>query len=342
MTTFIAFVVVFGTIVFFHELGHFAVAKLAGIKVYEFSLGFGPAAAVWKPGETQYSIRAFPLGGFVKLAGMDEEPEGEDTIASDDPRSFSNKPLRWRMGTIAAGPAMNFLLAAILFAIYFMMVVVPPTIGMVEQNSPAHESGLMPGDEFVAMDGEPVDSIDQVIDRIDQRAGEEMVLTVRRAGEIIEVTATPAVVNGEGRLGIDIMEKPQLPFLQSVGAGIVQTGVITRELITAIQQMISGAIEPEVAGPIGIVQIVGETARMGVANLLLLAAILNVNLGLLNLLPIPILDGGWLVFLGIEGVRGRPLDPKYRGVAGMIGLALLFMLMIFATFQDIMRLDWFS
>ena len=342
MTTFIAFVVVFGTIVFFHELGHFLMAKLAGIRVYEFALGFGPAAIKRTLGETQYSIRVFPLGGFVKLAGMDEDPESTEVLSADDPRSFRNKSLGWRMGTIAAGPAMNFILAAVMFAFYFMLIIVPPTISMIEQGSPAHQGGLQPGDVFVEIQGQNVNTIDEVIGHIDAHAGSELAITVQRGSERVSLTATPAEVDGRGRLGMDIFEKPQLPIGQSLIAAVVQTGYMTRQLVLSIWEMITGAIEPDIAGPIGIVQIVGETANQGISQLLLLAAILNINLGLLNLLPIPVLDGGWLVILAIEGVRGKPVDPRYRGIAGAIGLALLLMLMVFATFQDILRLNWFS
>ncbi len=341
MTTFIAFVVVFGTIVFFHELGHFVVAKLAGIRVYEFALGFGPAAVKKTLGETQYSIRVFPLGGFVKLAGMDEDPETHETSDADDPRSFRNKSLGWRMGTIAAGPAMNFVLAILVFMMYFMFVTLPPTISMVEQDAPAHQSGLLPGDEFVSIQGQTVATLDDVVTQIDAHVGTELEITVRRGSELLQVTAVPMEVDGQGRLGMNIFEKPPMPLGQSLMAAVVQTGMATRQLVSAIGEMITGAMEPEIAGPIGIVQIVGETASQGISQLLILAAILNINLGLLNLLPIPVLDGGWLVILAIEGVRGKPVDPKYRGIAGAIGLALLLMLMVFATFQDILRLNWF-
>ncbi len=343
MSTLIAFVLVFGTIVFFHEMGHFLVAKLVGIRVYEFSLGFGPGLVTKKLGETLYSIRAMPLGGFVKLAGMDEPVDEDAEIVPDtDSRSFANKPIPVRMATIAAGPLMNFVLAILLFGLYFMLVVVPPTITMVEPGSPADSVGLRPGDAFVAVNEEQVSNTDDVVNVIQRSGSEQILLTVERAGERIQLSVVPDGAPGEGRIGVYIDEKPQLPLGQSIMAGLMQTVRMTQELVSVLGRMVTGQMEAEIAGPIGIYQAVGETARQGYANLLLLAAVLNINLGLLNLLPVPILDGGWLVLLGIEGVRGKPVNPEYRGIAQFIGLALLILLMVFATFKDITRLDFFS
>lgn len=343
MSTLVAFVLVFGTIVFFHEMGHFLVAKLVGIRVYEFSLGFGPGLITKRLGETLYSIRSMPLGGFVKLAGMDDPvDEDAEVIKDTDSRSFASKPIPLRMATIAAGPLMNFVLAIVLFGLYFMLIVVPPTITMVEPGSPAESVGLRPGDSFVSVNEEPVSSTDDVVSAIQGAGSEQIVVTVQRAGEQVELRVVPDGAPGEGRIGVYIDEKPQLPLGQSIVAGFMQTIRMTQELVTVLGRMVTGQMEPEIAGPIGIYQVVGETARQGAANLLLLAAVLNINLGLLNLLPVPILDGGWLVLLGIEGVRGKPVNPEYRGIAQFIGLALLILLMVFATFKDITRLDFFS
>ncbi len=342
MSTFVAFILIFGTIVFFHELGHFVVAKLAGVKVYEFALGFGPVIVQTQPGETKYSLRIFPVGGFVKLAGMDESEDSEDSIASDDPRSFNNKSLFVRMATIAAGPFMNFFLAVAIFTIYFMIVLVPPTIFFVEPGFPADQAGLRPGDQFVTINNQSVESTEQIIGMIKKSPGQELLITVLRENETRTFTVVPESENGQGRLGIHIDDKPQLPFNQSMRAGIVQTGRFTQELIVSLVRMITGHIKPEIAGPIGIYQLVGDFAQQGIANLLILAAMLNINLGLLNLLPIPVLDGGWLVIFGFEAIRGRPLAQEHRGIAQFIGFALLLLLMVFATFKDLMRLDIFS
>ena len=342
MVTLIAFVVIFGTIVLFHELGHFAVAKLAGIRVYEFAIGFGPAIGGITRGETKYSLRAFPLGGFVKMAGMDEPVEGVEELPDDDKRDFNKKSLPWRLGTIAAGPLMNFVFAIALFVFYFMLVAVPPTITFIEPNSPGELAGFLPGDLFVSINGERVDTTERVVELIGLSPGVEMEIVVKRQQELVTLTVTPENRNGLGKVGVSIDSKPQYPFLTSLRAGVTQTWSMTTQLIRDIGMMITGKQKVEVSGPIGIVQIVGETARYGLPNLMILAIILNINLGLLNLLPVPVLDGGWILILLLEAVRGKPLTPETRGIAQFIGLALLMALMLFATFKDLSRINLFS
>ncbi|MDI9484241.1 MAG: RIP metalloprotease RseP [Bacillota bacterium] len=342
MVTLIAFVVIFGTIVLFHELGHYILAKLAGIRVYEFSIGFGPALGSITWGDTKYSLRAFPLGGFVKMAGMDEPVDGEEEAAEDAEDSFVNKSLPWRLGTIAAGPLMNFVLAILLFVLYFMLIAVPPTITYVEPASPGEAAGLLPGDLFVSVNGESVDSSERIVELIGLSPAQEMEIVVRRQQQLVTIRVTPEDRGGVGRVGISIDSKPQYPFLTSLQAGIQQTWRLTVQLIRDIGMMITGQQKVEVSGPIGIVQIVGETARHGLPNLIILAIILNINLGLLNLLPVPVLDGGWILILLVEAVRGKPLAPEARGIAQFVGLALLVALMLFATFKDLSRINLFS
>lgn len=342
MLTLVAFVVVFGTIVLFHELGHFAVAKLAGIQVYEFAIGFGPALGSFTKGETKYSLRAFPLGGFVRMAGMDEGTDAVNDVEEGNPRSFQNKGLGWRLSTIAAGPLMNFVLAIVLFVIYFMLIAVPPTITLVELQSPGQAGGLLPGDRFVSINGEEVATTEQIIEKIKASPNQEMTVVVRRERQLVTIEVVPEERDGVGVIGVAIDSKPQYPFLVSLRAGITQTWNITSQLVGDLARMITGKQKAEISGPIGIVQIVGQTARQGLPQLLILAIILNINLGLLNLLPVPVLDGGWLVILLVEAVRGKPLAPEARGIAQFIGLALLVLLMIFATFKDLSNLNLFS
>lgn len=342
MLTLVAFVVVFGTIVFFHELGHFTVAKLAGIQVYEFAIGFGPALGSFTRGETKYSFRAFPLGGFVRMAGMDEGSDAVNDVEEDNPRSFHNKNLGWRLGTIAAGPLMNFVLAIVLFVIYFMLIAVPPTITLVEMESPGQIAGFLPGDSFVSINGETVNTTDEVIERIKASPNQEMTVVVKRERQLVTVQVVPKDRDGIGVIGIAIDSKPQYPFLVSLRAGVSQTWYITTQLVRDLSRMLTGKQKAEISGPIGIVQIVGQTAKQGLPQLLILAIILNINLGLLNLLPVPVLDGGWLVILVVEAIRGKPLAPEARGIAQFIGLALLVLLMLFATFKDISNLNLFS
>jgi regulator of sigma E protease len=342
MVTLIAFIVIFGTIVLFHELGHFCVAKLAGIRVYEFAIGFGPALGSITKGDTKYSLRAFPLGGFVKMAGMDEPVEGLEETPEDSEQSFNSKSLPWRLGTIAAGPLMNFVFAIVLFVLYFMLVAVPPTITYVAPQSPAESAGLMPGDRFVSVNGESVKSSERVVELIGLSAAKPMEVVVLRQKELVTLWVTPEEHDGAGRIGINIDSKEQYPFLTSLKAGVTGTWGFTVQLITDIGNMITGKTKVDVSGPIGIVKIVGETVRLGLPNLLVLAIMLNINLGLLNLLPIPVLDGGWILILLVEAVRGKPLAPEARGIAQFIGLALLMALMLFATFKDLTRINLFS
>ncbi len=343
MVTLIAFVVIFGTIVLFHELGHFVVAKLAGIRVYEFAIGFGPALGSVTKGNTKYSVRAFPLGGFVKMAGMDEPVDGQDEeLAEDDAGSFANKTLPWRLGTIAAGPLMNFVLAILLFVLYFMLIAVPPTITYVEPHSPGEMAGFLPGDLFVSVNGEAVNDSGRIVELIELSSEQEMQVVIRRQQELMTIHVTPENREGSGRIGISIDSKEQYPFFVSLKAGVTQTWALTTQLVRDIGMMITGQSKVEVSGPLGIVQIVGETVRYGLPNVIILAIVLNINLGLLNLLPVPVLDGGWILILLVEAVRGKPLAPETRGIAQFIGLALLVALMLFATFKDLSRINLFS
>ncbi|MGI6038195.1 MAG: RIP metalloprotease RseP [Limnochordia bacterium] len=341
MTNLVAFIFVFGTIVFFHEMGHFIVAKLVGIKVYEFSLGFGPALLSFKGGETYYSLRLLPLGGFVKLAGMDPSLSEEEAIPSDDPRSFYAKPIWQRMATIAAGPMMNFILASILFAVYFMTVqVFPPMVTGVLQDSPAYQAGLQPGDRIISVAGKTIDDVGQVTKLIQANPGRSVTIVVERDGkkESLEAIPEPYGPQGLGRIGVGIDEQRRDPPHIALPKGFGTTHRVTIDLVRTLTKMFTGQVEAEFTGPVGIYQLVGESARQGFNYLLMLAAILNINLGLLNFLPIPILDGGWLLFLGLEGIRGKPIDPDHQGLAQFIGLALLILLMLFATYRDFLRI----
>ncbi len=339
LVTAASFVVIFGGIIFFHELGHFAAAKAVGVRVLEFALGFGPVIGSFRRGETRYSVRLFPLGGFVRLAGMD--PALTDDEAVDDGQgSFNSRPVWQRMAIIAAGPFMNFLLAFLLITGYYAAAYLPPTVTRVMEGMPAAAAGIEPGDVIVAVDGEPTPSADDVIRRIRPKAGQEVVITVRRGEERFDVRVTPQLDPGEGvgLVGIEVRSHPRLGLFAAAKQGAIETWRGAAGIARAVFDMVTGGSELDVRGPIGIISITSEAAQRGIFALLSLAIGLNLNLGLLNLLPIPVLDGGWLLLLALEGLRGRPLNAEQRGMAQFVGLVIIFLLMVFAFYQDVLHL----
>lgn len=336
LQTLVAFVFSFGMLVFFHELGHFTVAKAAGIRVEEFALGIGARIASLQRGETRYSLRWIPLGGFVKLVGMDDE----DGVA--DPR----KSVLVRLATVAAGPIMNLVLALFLFSVVFGVIGIPAvTVADVSPNSPAYRAGLHRGDVLVRVSGETIDGVDKVISKLGSSAGHTVGITVSRAGHLRAITVVPEYdkVAKVGRIGVSLGQKsvPSSPG-RAIVHGFKLTGDVTKGVAVGLVDMLTGRSKAEVTGPIGIFGMVGSTARMGFISLLFLVAILSVNLAVVNLLPIPVLDGGWILFLVLEGIMGRPLKPEQRGVAQLVGVALLMSLFLFASYADLARLSVFE
>ncbi|NLV91178.1 MAG: RIP metalloprotease RseP [Firmicutes bacterium] len=340
MSLILTFVLVLGPLIFFHELGHFLVTKAVGVKVHEFALGIGPALFKRRWGETVYSLRILPLGGFNRVAGLDEPDDPEDEVSETDDRSFLNRPLWQRVAMIAAGPAMNFLLAILLLSGYFAFVVIPPTVQGVVPNSPAHQGGLLPGDVILQVDGTEITSITELNQVVRSKEGVPLDLLIERQGQRQTLQVTPQRDPGDDvvRLGISVWEKPRLGLWDSVRVGTLRTWQMTRDLVMALVGMITGRVEAELSGPIGIVQVVGQSAQMGGAYVLFLTAVLSINLGLFNLLPIPVLDGGWITLFIWEALRGKPIPAEHKGTAQMIGLVLLLALVLFATAQDLRRL----
>lgn len=340
MLTFIASVVIFGLLIFFHELGHYLVAKRVGIGVMEFAIGFGPKLAGFQSGETAYSLRVFPLGGFVRLVGEDPEEREEEG-------SFQQQSVWKRCAVIAAGPLMNFILSILLFSmIYFAYLGVPVAgttqVGEVLQGGRAQDVGLMTGDRITAIAGETVEDWNQLVAIIHAHPEQEIEINYERNGEPRSVRVTPMrePTTGEGRIGIQ-QQTRLYAFFPSIRLGISHTFMFLRFISTSIYQMITGRVAPDVVGPVGIIQIVGEVARTGVVNLLSLAAIISLNLGFLNLLPIPALDGSRLMFLVIEGLRGRPVDPHKESFVHFVGFTVLILLMILIAYRDLARLNFF-
>ncbi|MCX6827382.1 MAG: RIP metalloprotease RseP [candidate division Zixibacteria bacterium] len=346
IVTILATIFVLGVLVFFHELGHFLVAKKSGIRVEKFSLGFPPTLISRKWGETEYAIGVIPLGGYVKMTG--EQP-GEE--ASGAPWEFMSKPVWTRFLVILAGPFMNFLLAvAVLTGLYLIrgQEIKQVFIGVVASGSPAEKAGIKAGDEIVSVDGVKVETFQEMAGIVYRKVEEPVIFEVRRDGLLITDTIitykdyaiTPkGDTVAVGKIGVG--NKPifkRLGLISAVTAGFMRSVFYVREVFEFVTGIVSRTVTPsEIGGPILIGQLAGATARAGFDILLEFLALLSVNLAVLNILPIPLLDGGHLVFLLIEKAKGSPLSIKTRLVIQQIGIAFLLMLIIFVTFNDITR-----
>ncbi len=338
VNTIIASIIIFGLLIFVHEFGHFIIARLVRINVLEFAIGFGKELFGWqKEGGTRYTLRLFPLGGFCRLLG--EDPE--EALKKG---SFQEKPLSSRFVVISAGSLMNFLLAIILFSlVYFFFLGVPQSqstqIGEVLPKSRAIEAGLQTGDVILAIDSLEMKNWNNVISYINANPGKQITLLVKRDNAELSVPVVPIeeTETGKGLIGIAPVYKKYV-FFSSIALGFTYTWFFIKLIFVSIYQMITGAIPADVAGPVGIVAVVGEVTKTGLSNLFSLAAIISINLGIINLLPIPALDGSRILFLALEGIRGKPIDPKKEGFIHFIGFTLLIILMILIAFQDITRL----
>jgi regulator of sigma E protease len=345
----LAAVVGLGVLIVFHEFGHFLLAKLSGVGVLTFSVGFGPKLWVKKKGETEYALSAFPLGGYVKMVG--EDPE-EEVKAIDIERSFAHKSLLKRTAIVAAGPGFNLLLAVFLLMVVFLFYGVPVLsnlVGAVEPDSPAAQAGIQKGDRIVAVDRQAVTAWDDLSSAIKQSGGEPLALRVQRGGEEVVMTVQPRkreVKNIFGELKEDWMigigsqvsiEKGD-PGL-AVSKAFIQTYEYSKLTLIGLYKMITREVSPRnLGGPILIAQMAGQQAQEGIGSFLAFLAVLSINLGVLNLLPVPVLDGGHLFFFAVEAVIGRPVSLKYREKAQQVGIFLLLLLMIFAFANDIFRL----
>lgn len=339
--TIAAAVFVFGLLVLVHEFGHFITAKMTGMRVDEFAIGFGPKLISRKHGETVYSLRAVPLGGFNDIAGMDPD----NNTAGE--RGFCAKPVFSRMVVILAGATMNFILPIILFFVIYATLGVAkpapePIIGGIIQGMSAEKVGLKEGDKILSVDGQKVTTWTDFTDKLKNvAAGKNILLQYQRDEKISEVTLSPTYNEEEKRVLIGVQssivyESKTLP--ESFTLAIGHTKEITTYMLESIAKLFKEPKQTEnLAGPIGIVQMSGQVAERGFIPLLNFAALLSINLGIINLLPVPVLDGGHFVNLFIEAVRGKPLGSKAVAYTQRVGIALLLMLMIFATKNDIVR-----
>lgn len=349
METILATIFVLGILIFFHELGHFLVAKWAGIRVEKFSLGFPPFLFKKRFGETDYCIGVIPLGGFVKMTG--ENPDEEATGA---PYEFMSKPVRIRTAVVSAGPFMNFVLAWLIlwgiFAFQGRLVTDPDraVVGVVAEDSPAEEAGLQAGDVIMAIDDTPVSGFADMAKIISQKVEEPVSITWTRDGAELSATVTTykeMVYNEkgekvpEGRIGIgEKGEYQSVNVFHAAAMGFERTIAFVEMIADFVWKLVTMKVSPKmIGGPVFIAQAAGRQAQLGFSALLVFMSFLSVNLAILNILPIPVLDGGHLVFLAIEKVKGSPLTMNQRMIAQQIGLVFLLLLIVVVTYNDIVR-----
>ncbi|MGZ0085280.1 RIP metalloprotease RseP [Caldibacillus thermoamylovorans] len=410
----ISFIVVFGALVFFHELGHLLLAKRAGILCREFAIGFGPKVFSVKKKETVYTVRLLPLGGFVRMAGEDPEMielkrgqivgllldgdgrvekiivnhkddypnariievedadlehgmyvtgyvDGErlERFAIKEPaffvadrqeiqiapyhRQFAAKTLGQRTMTILAGPLANFVLALVVFILIGLLQGYPvdkPVIGELTPDGAARAAGLKQGDEVVAINGERMDTWTEIVNTIRSHPQETLQFQIRRDGKDMTVAVTPEAktIQGETIGLIGVYQPMEKSVFGSVKQGLTETYYWTREIVAGLGQLITGQFHLDMlSGPVGIAVSTGKVAESGIYYLMKWGAILSINLGIINLLPLPALDGGRLLFFAIEAVRGKPVDRQKEGMVHFIGFALLMLLMLVVTWNDIQK-----
>ncbi|MEA2087458.1 MAG: RIP metalloprotease RseP [Candidatus Caldatribacteriota bacterium] len=346
MLTIIAFVFVFSILIFFHELGHFIAAKAFGVKVYKFAFGFGPKILGFTKNQTEYLICLIPLGGYVKMAGeMGQEDDKKISEEEEVPekQKFNKKTLGVRALIVALGPFMNIVTAVVIFSLIFFTSGIPVVtnyVSTVVENGPAEQAGILSGDKIIAIDSVKMEDPNKIANTINKSSGEELQITLDRAGEIIEVFVIPEYDESykKGLIGITFeISVEKINIFSAFSKGLITTINIIKLIFTNTVEMITGKVAVEIAGPLGIAQMTGEAAKLGFVNLLYFTAILSIFIGLFNLLPIPILDGGHLLILAIEKIRGKPLEPEKINFMYLIGISLMIIIFIIATYKDILR-----
>jgi regulator of sigma E protease len=417
LSTVIAFIVIFGALVFFHELGHFVFAKRAGILCREFAIGFGPKIFSHKKGETTYTIRLLPIGGFVRMAGEDPEmieikpgyrigllfnekeeankiiltnkekypsarvvevehadiehelvikgyvegdeeeklqsfpisanavlvENGTETLIAPYDRQFASKTLWQRTMAIFAGPMMNFILAFVIFILIGILQGIPtdnPVLGKLTDDGAAMEAGLKEGDNIQSVNGAEISSWSDVVEIIRKNPNKELQFSLERDGKELQLPVTPKVQEAEGeKIGIiGVFQPMEKSPIKAISHGAKETYLWTKEIFVMLGKLVTGQFSIDaLSGPVGIYVSTDTVAKSGIFYLMKWAAILSINLGIMNLLPIPALDGGRLMFFAVEAVRGKPIDRHKEGMVHFIGFALLMLLMLVVTWNDIQR-----
>ncbi len=340
MMTILIAIVIIAVLILVHETGHFIVARRIGIPVYEFSIGFGYKIFSWRKDEVDYSIRLFPLGGFVRMAG--EEPGDQD-----NPHGYSHRTPLEKIRVSFAGPFMNFVLALLIFIYIYAFIGIPqttdePIIGKVFAEQPAEQAGIMAGDRILAVNGNEIQTWEEFTNLLTaQAAGTAVVLEIEREGRNTEIEVIPEINPSTGLSAIGVTSNivyEKQGFLTAISIGLQQTYQLTMVLLGGLWLMVSGgASAADIAGPVGIVGLIGDYAEYGIVFLLSFAAFLSINLGILNLLPIPALDGSRIVFAIIEAIRKKPVHPEKEGFIHWLGFMFLMALIVLVTFNDIMK-----
>lgn len=351
----VPFLIILSVVVFVHEYGHYWVARRNGVRIESFSIGFGPEifGRTDKAG-TRWKFSLVPLGGYVKMLGdADASSTSIDRSKVAQEGSFPSKTVLQRMAVVFAGPAFNFLFAIVVLSFLFVFSgrpFTPAVVGEVQQDGPAAAAGLLPNDRITAVDGKPVDSFERLQDIVRDAAGVPLILTLDRSGQSVQATVVPKLQEltdrfgnvhrigliGVSRAGVEfVRSNPLIAPFQAVG----EIGRMVGGTLQAIGQMIVGSRgTDELGGPLRIAQMSGQIAQDGLVPAIWFTAVLSINLGLINLFPVPMLDGGHLVMYAIEAVRGRPLGERSQEIAFRIGLALVLTLMVFATWNDLIHL----
>jgi regulator of sigma E protease len=351
-------VVLFGILIFFHELGHFIVAKLVGVKVLKFSLGFGPKIIGKKIGETEYLISAIPLGGYVKPLG---EEIGEEIEEAEKQRAFNYQPVWKRAAIVIAGPVFNLVLAFLIFTVFMglkLPIAIPnldsitTTIEGVMKDSPAMEAGLKTNDTIVSIDGSSVHDWNEMAEMFSKNPGNELKLKVRRDDSTIDVTVTPRPETVKNEKGEDVVIG-RIGISKKMDAKVIQSASILDApfkgmeavygwcvlTLDVVVRLFTGAVSAkQIGGPILIVDAAAKAASVGAFTYFNFIAIISINLAILNLMPVPVLDGGHLMFLSIEALKRKPLSEKIMLAANKVGMALLLLLITFVFYNDIIRI----
>jgi regulator of sigma E protease len=342
-------------LIFVHELGHFLFAKLFRVKVLKFSLGFGPKVFGRVIGETEYLISAFPLGGYVKMLG--ENPDEQNVDGDERQGSFAHKSVIQRFCIVLAGPLFNLLFSVFLFFVIFSISGVPVAVdntrvGKVGDTSPALAAGIKPGDVILQINGKDTKKWLDVLNGVKDSEGKPLTIALQRGAEHLEVQVSPAIDSAKNVFGeevekrymIGIMKDDEITYsqvnpLKALGEAFAQTWMFIYLTVMGIVKIVQRIVPAsELGGPILIAQLAGQQMKAGWTNIISFTGLLSVNLGILNLLPIPVLDGGHLVFLTLEGIRRKPMNERAQIIAQQIGIAFLGTLMVFVFYNDIVRL----